>query len=159
MKTWIINLCLCIVFMGSAKTVSAQNEPIQTPSVLLDKWVTLWTSYDLNLVEHLFIRDNRLTYFSSETKGLIRGFEAVVEHHRGLGLEAGGAERTNIVWVRDTNIVDFGSISLIGAIWYFGDPSSPETAEKGPMSLLAVETENGYRIGHMHFATYPNDTE
>ena len=53
-------------------------------------------------------------------------------------------------------VVDFGSTSMVGAIWFFGDPAAPDGAQRGPMTLLAVRDGPDYRIGHMNFATYPD---
>jgi len=50
----------------------------------IHRWVTMWNSYDLSLVDTLFLTDNRLTYLSSEMEGVIRGIKNVREHHRGL---------------------------------------------------------------------------
>ena len=131
---------------------AAQTPP--SPQALLDAWVQLWDTYDLDPIAHLFVTDDRLTYFSSETQGLIRGFDAVVEHHRGFGFEAGGAESDPLIWVDDVEIVDLGASAVIGAVWYFGDPDQPDAAQRGPMTLVALATDDGYRIVHMHFATY-----
>ena len=125
-----------------------------TPRQLLEAWVGLWRTYDLDLVSELFLRDDALTYFSSETEGLISGFERVVDHHRGFGFVSGGVAREQVIWVRDVRIDEFGGTALLAAIWYFGDPDEPEDAQRGPMTVLAVRTSDGYRIAHMHFATY-----
>jgi ketosteroid isomerase-like protein len=125
-----------------------------TPRELLNAWVDLWESYDLDMVSHLFLQDERLTYFSSEAEGLLTGFDQVEEHHRGFGFVPGGAERDQVIWVGDVQIREYGDAALIAAIWYFGDPDTPDDAQRGPMSALAIRTEDGYRIAHMHFATY-----
>ncbi len=149
-----IGLALMMIVAFNPVPSMGQTPSLGSPSALLDAWVEHWGSFDLDVVEDLFVRDQRVTYFSSETEGLIQGFEAIIEHHRGFGFEAGGAERDQRIWVEDAEVFDFGSTALIGAIWFFGDPQSPDDAQRGPMSLLAVRTADGYRIGHMHFATY-----
>jgi ketosteroid isomerase-like protein len=128
--------------------------PAPTPVDLLDAWVELWGTYDLDRVDDLFVQDDRLTYFSSETEGLIQGFDRIVEHHQGFGFESGGSDRDQRIWVEEVEIVEFGDTALIGAIWFFGAPGSPESAQRGPMTVLAIPSEDGYRIAHMHFATY-----
>ena len=135
----------------SPALVSAQAA---SPMELLDAWVELWGSYDLAPVYDLFVTDDRLTYFSSEYEGIRRGFDTIVEHHRSLDFVEDGGPRERVIWVDEVEIVDFGSSVLIGAIWYFGDPQDPDSAQKGPMTMLAVAENGGYRIGHMHFATY-----
>ncbi len=157
-RAQVIRLVLIIVALTSAPLVG-QSAGLDSPRSLLNAWVELWGSYDLDAVDSLFIQDSRLTYFSSETEGLIRGYDAIIEHHRGFGFEPGGVERDRLIWVEDVEIVDFESTALIGAIWYFGDPDSPGDAQRGPMSFLAVRTDEGYRIGHMHFATYPGSEQ
>ena len=44
----------------------------------LDRWVELWNTYNLDMVEELFLTDDRVTYFSSEKRGLIEGYEALI---------------------------------------------------------------------------------
>ena len=63
------------------------------PSDLVSTWVEMWNSYELDQVGELFLTDDRVTYFSSEFEGVIQGFDAVLEHHRGFGFTSGGAER------------------------------------------------------------------
>jgi hypothetical protein len=48
---------------------------------IVDDWVKFWNTYDLNQVEKLFLKDDRVTYFSSERQGVIKGYEALVRHH------------------------------------------------------------------------------
>jgi hypothetical protein len=149
---------VCVVsvlaIVAPAYWVDAQQVKTSTPDELLDAWVELWGTYDLDTVPALFLESEALTYFSSETEGLIEGFDRIVEHHRGFGFVPGGDDRDQLIWVRDVRIEEFGDAALIGAIWYFGDPDSPAAAQRGPMSVLAVRTSDGYRIAHMHFATY-----
>ena len=111
-------------------TSPARAEPPATPQALLDAWVGLWGSYDLDVVGELFVRDDRLTYFSSEFEGLIRGYDAIVEHHRGFGFVPGGTKRDSVIWVEEAEFVELGTTVMIGAIWYFGDPPPPEMLRK-----------------------------
>lgn len=141
-----------IAFMPAASM--GQDRTPNTPEELLDAWVELWTSFDLDVVSDLFLQDERLTYFSSEREGLLTGFPRIVEHYRGFGFEPGGGETERVIWVGDVEVANFGDAALMGAIWYFGDPQSPEGVQYGPMSVLAVRSPDGYRIAHMHFATY-----
>jgi ketosteroid isomerase-like protein len=147
----------------TASHAVGQDRTPDTPEQLLEAWVDLWGSYDLDTVSDLFLMDDRLTYFSSETEGLLSGFDRIVEHHRGFGFVPGGSERDRVIWVGDTNITRFGDTALITAIWYFGDPAVPDEAQHGPMTVLALRTSDGYRIAHMNFATYaassPSSTE
>ena len=150
----LIRFALLSTALLATTPLTAKAQGATSPEALLEAWVGLWGSYDLDVVDDLFLQDDRLTYFSSETEGLIQGFEAIVAHHRGFGFEAGGVERDQSIWVEGVDVTDFGATALIGAIWFFGDPESPDDAQRGPMSLLAVRDGDHYRIGHMHFATY-----
>ena len=85
---------------------------------------------------------------------MLEGFERIVEHHAGFGFVPGGSNPERRIWVDEVRIVDFGDTALISAIWYFGDPESPANAQRGPMTVVAVRTDSGYRIAHMNFATY-----
>jgi ketosteroid isomerase-like protein len=134
---------------------TASTAQASSPEELLDRWVALWGSYDLAPVADLFVRDQRLTYFSSEYEGVRKGFETIMEHHRSLDFVDGGDARDQVIWVGDVDIATYGASALITAIWYFGDQDAPDGAQLGPMTLLAVREDDGWRIGHMHFATYP----
>jgi hypothetical protein len=124
------------------------------PGDLLSAWVDLWASYDLSDVRNLFLDDARLTYFSSETEGLIVGFQPVYNHHAGFGFVEGGSQPGSELWVDDVKISDFGRTAVVAAVWYFGDPTEVESAQQGPMTMGVVDQGSGYRIAHMHFAEY-----
>jgi hypothetical protein len=62
---------------------------------LVDEWVSLWNTYDLSMVETLFLDDDRVSYFSSEKEGAVQGIQALIEHHRGLGFVPGGKQQPN----------------------------------------------------------------
>ncbi len=128
-----------------------------SPQALLRSWVELWSRYDLDLLDELFLEDDRTTYFSSETAGLIVGFEPLVEHHRGFGFQPGGAEPSAELWIENAEFSDLGDAVVIGAVWFFGDPADRGSAQRGPMTAVVVATPDGYRIAHMHFANYDPD--
>lgn len=99
----------------------------RTPGDLVQEWVEMWNAYDLDRVGELFLPEGRLTYFSSEAEGVIRGFGAVVEHHRGFGFVPGGQERGTRLWVEALTEDDFGSVAVLTGIWYFQrDASGPQ---------------------------------
>jgi hypothetical protein len=147
-------LALAATLTATPTTAIAQSRTPDSPEALLDAWVEVWTTFDLDMVSDIFIQDERLTYFSSEVEGLLKGFPRIVEHYRGFGFEPGGGVTESVIWVDEVEIVDFGDTAFIGAIWYFGDPDTPSEAQHGPMSVLAVKSLDGYRIGHMNFGTY-----
>ena len=57
---------------------------------LVTRWERSWNTYDLREVDSVFWSDRSVTYFSSERAGLIRGIDALREHHAGFGFVAGG---------------------------------------------------------------------
>lgn len=121
----------------------------------VDAWVELWNTYDLSLVDELFVTDSRVTYFSSEKEGLIQGFEAIREHHRGFGFVDGGKEPESELWVEEQVVKTFGTTAVVGGVWYFGDRRRPrETVQHGPVTFVYVLEEGDYRLAHLHFANY-----
>lgn len=138
-----------------AATMRLAGEPAFEAEAYVDRWVQLWQSYDLNLVDELFLHDDRLTYFSSEKEGLIRGLDAVREHHRGFGFVPGGKTPEQTLWVEDVAADRFGDTAVVTAIWYFGDPERPAVEnQRGPMTMVYVRDGDGFRIAHLHFARY-----
>jgi ketosteroid isomerase-like protein len=122
---------------------------------LVESWVALWRSYDLDRVDQLFLRDARVTYFSSEKEGRIRGLDAIREHHRGFGFVPGGRKAERELWVDEVAADDFGDALVVTAIWYFGDRSKPASQnQRGPMTMVYIRAEGGYRIAHLHFGNY-----
>ncbi len=77
-----------LLLMSLASGCHPQSEPSDGTAgleKLVQDWVEMWNTYDLDQVQRLFLDDQRLTYFSSEKEGIIRGMDAVLEHHRGFG--------------------------------------------------------------------------
>jgi len=118
----------------------------------VNTWVSIWNTYDLNQVDVLFLRDERLTYFSSEKEGIIIGIDAVREHHRGFGFVEGGKQQPNKLWVKDVHTETFGTTALVTAIWYFERPDG--SVQRGPVTMVYVRQNEEYRIAHMNFSTY-----
>ena len=115
----------------------------------------MWNNYDLNLVEKLFLPDSNLTYFSSEKEGLITGIEAVRKHHESFGFVPGGKTQSNKLWLEDLKFIDFGSTSIVTGIWYFQRGSEgEEEIQRGPVSFVCVQRNQGYFIAHVQFAEY-----
>ena len=120
---------------------------------LVDEWVAIWNSYDLSRVPDLFLEDERVTYFSSEKEGAVIGFDALVEHHREFGFVEGGKESPNRLWLEDIHVAAYDSSAVVTAIWYFSRGGSPD-AQRGPVTLVYVESDDGYRIAHANFSNY-----
>lgn len=119
----------------------------------IDEWVKFWNTYDLDQVEKLFLTDNRVTYFSSEKQGVIKGYEALVKHHEGFGFVRGGKKAANKLWLEGIDVEDFGDNAVVCAIWFFKRPTS-ESPQKGPVTLVYEQTRDGWRIAHANFGNY-----
>lgn len=117
-------------------------------------WVTMWNRFDLDRVDALFLRDARVTYFSSEKPGRIAGIDALREHHRGFGFVPGGADRQSRLWLEAVQANNFGRAVLVTATWLFQRAGS-DKVQRGPVTLLFVNEGAGCRIAHAHFANDP----
>jgi hypothetical protein len=126
---------------------------------LIIRWTRFWNSYDLDELEALFVMDERVTYFSSEKQGLLRGPEALRRHHAGFGFVPGGKVSANSLWLEQVaeDRLDRGA-TLITAIWCFRRASAPDIVQRGPLSAVVVRTRRGPRIAHMNFSTYSRNS-
>jgi ketosteroid isomerase-like protein len=113
-------------------------------------WVELWSSYDLDRVDRIFLPTEDLTYFSSEKEGLIRGLEAVREHHRGFGFVAGGRPAKKTLWLDGVRSYQSGDAAIVAGVWFFGDRAAPKN-QRGPVTLVYVRHAGEWRIAHAHF--------
>jgi len=152
-------LCLFLIFF-MATTLSpwknsSDNSSKKDVRELIDSWTAMWNSYDLSMVEKLFLQDSRVTYFSSEKEGLVKGFEAVREHHAGFGFAEGGKDQENKLWLEDVDIEVFGAAAVVTGIWYF-QRGSEETdrSQKGPVTLVCIQQEAKWRLAHANFSEY-----
>ena len=125
------------------------------PQAAIDQWVAMWNSYDLDLVDELFLTDSTVSYLSSEREGAIIGIDAVREHHAGFGFVSGGEPPDATLWMEDVEVTTPGNIAVVTGTWYFRR-GSDATAElqRGPVTFVYVPTADGYRIAHAHFADY-----
>jgi len=121
----------------------------------MDAWLELWSTYDLSLVDELFVTDSSVTYFSSEREGLITGIEAVRLHHEGFGFIPGGRPSEQDLWVEDIHTTVFWPTAIVSGIWFFGDrDAAPEDAQRGPFTFVYVQRGDTYRLAHVNFGTY-----
>jgi ketosteroid isomerase-like protein len=116
-------------------------------------WVKFWNNYDLNQVDELFLADSRVSYFSSEREGVVRGIEAMRRHHEGFGFVKDGKTSGNRLWLDNLDANVFGPVTIVTAIWYFQRANS-EKVQKGPVTLVYVQDGSSHRIAHGHFANY-----
>lgn len=166
---------------GEGGAASTPEAPDGTPGDLVARWVEMWNAYDLDQVGVLFLTDERVTYFSSEFQGVIQGFDAVLEHHRGFGFVPGGEVRGTRLWVEELTEDVFGNAAVLTGIWYFqrGEPAvatgdfepqgGPGTGregggaapppQRGPVSFVCVREGGRWRFAHMNFGNYPEPDE
>lgn len=134
----------------------ATDKPVKNDiPELIDSWVAMWNSYDLAMVDQLFLQDSRVSYFSSEKEGLIQGIDAVREHHVGFGFVNGGKSQENKLWIEDIHIQNFGSAAVVAGIWYFQRASEdPENPQIGPFTFVCVRQGDEWRLAHLNFSEY-----
>jgi ketosteroid isomerase-like protein len=120
---------------------------------LVDAWVAIWNSYDLSMVEKLFLNDEHVTYFSSEKQCVVKGMEALVRHHEGFSFVMGGKAQPNKLWLEDIDIEAFPGAAVVTAIWFFRRGDSGKT-QRGPVTLVYVPVGGGWRIAHANFGNY-----
>ena len=148
-------LAVIIISLAVGTTPIASAAPSAVAERLVASWVALWSSYDLDRVDDLFLQGDRVTYFSSEKEGLIRGIENIREHHRGFGFVPGGKKAERELWVENVGADDFGDTLVVTAVWYFGDRAkSAAENQRGPMTMVYVRAAQEYRIAHLHFGNY-----
>jgi len=128
------------------------------PEALVEEWVDMWNTYDLDRVGDLFLDDPGLTYFSSEREGVIRGMAALVEHHRGFAFIPGGMEQPNRLWVEELRSDLFGDAAVLTGIWYFmrGGDDDATSPQRGPVTFVSIFREGRWWFVHMSFANYPS---
>jgi ketosteroid isomerase-like protein len=119
----------------------------------VDKWVRFWNTYDLDQVPMLFLMDSRVTYFSSEKQGIIKGYESLVKHHEGFGFIKGGKVQPNKLWLEDVDIEDFGDSAIVCAVWFFQRPNT-DIPQKGPVTIVYERESGDWKIAHANFGNY-----
>jgi hypothetical protein len=144
------------VLTGCQQTETSLQSPVPfDPQTHVAAWIDLWSTYDLNRVNQLFLGDSTVTYFSSEREGLIKGFEAVREHHAAFGFSEGGTTAEQELWVEDLHTNVYGPTAVVTGIWLFGNrEAAPNGVQRGPMTVIYAWDHDDYRIAHMHFASY-----
>jgi len=121
----------------------------------MNSWLELWNTYDLALVDELFLADSSVTYYSSEREGLIVGIDAVRAHHEGFGFVVGGRPAEQDLWVEDVHTATFWRTAVVTGVWRFGDlEGAPDDAQRGPFTFVYVQRGDMYRLAHLNFGTY-----
>ena len=153
-----VNRATTIIVCSAILTAAcASNE--STPSFDTEEymaaWVNLWNTYDLSLVDDLFLTDSTVTYFSSEKEGLITGIDAVLAHHEGFGFVHGGKVAEQELWVEDVHTATHGPTAIVTGVWFFGQrDTAPEEVQRGPFTFVYVLRGPEYRLAHLNFGTY-----
>lgn len=125
-----------------------------SPQEALEAWLGLWRRYDVGRLGDVFLDDPALTYFPSDSEGLIEGYDAVVAWHVEQGFVPGGFQPEEELWLESPVITDFADSAVITAIWHFGNRVAGGVA-RGPLTMVVVRTNAGYRISHVNMANYP----
>jgi ketosteroid isomerase-like protein len=152
---WCLFILIMVITISSAPGFAIDKPVENDVQELVDSWVAMWNSYDLKMVDALFLQDSRVSYFSSEKEGLIQGIDAVREHHEGFGFVNGGKSQQNKLWVEDVQIQNFGKVAVVAGVWYFQRTSdNPESVQKGPFTFVCVRQGEGWRLAHLNFSEY-----
>jgi ketosteroid isomerase-like protein len=154
-----------LLFAGcETGTKQANQQEAQSPaskdltqpevSAVIDKWLNLWATYDLDLLPEIFYQSPTLTYFSSEKEGLIKGYRQLLPHHEGFGFVKGGKKPPVALWLEDIEIRINGETAMVAATWYNGDKTAPrDSVQHGPVTFVLLRNDQGaVRISHAHFA-------
>jgi len=131
-----------------------QEEAVAFNAAVVDAWVDMWNSYDLDMVDQLFITDSTVTYVSSEREGVIAGIDSLREHHRGFGFVSGGTETETALWLEDLHISEHAGATVVAGTWYFRRGTDEEEVQRGPVTLVYVPIDGAHRIAHAHFGNY-----
>ncbi|MBD3414777.1 MAG: tetratricopeptide repeat protein [Candidatus Aminicenantes bacterium] len=145
------------LFLLSEEPMEQSDSPVlKQIRQTMDRWVKFWNSYDLDELNHLFVTDPKLSYFSSEKAGLIQGIDQVRKHHQDFGFLPGGKKSPNQLWIQNLSINSEKDTATATATWFFKKPK--ETLQWGPMTAVLIPKEDTWKIIHMHFANHPSDT-
>lgn len=150
-----LSILITIVLLACS-TSSKKNLTEPEVQLVMNNWLELWASYDLDKIEDVFWNSPALTYFSSEKRGLIKGFDQLKPHHEAFGFVAGGKPASNSLWLREMNITIHRQTAVVDAIWYFGDKLLPEdSVQQGPCTFVIIrDTNKQAQIAHVHFGNY-----
>lgn len=131
-----------------------QEDSAAFDAAAVDAWVDMWNSYDLDMVDRLFVSDSTVTYLSSEREGVITGIDSLREHHRGFGFANGGTETETELWLEDLHISEYPSATVVAGTWYFRRGTDEREVQRGPVTLVYVPIDGAHRIAHAHFGNY-----
>ena len=136
-------------------STSSATRGAASPQETFDRWLALWRRYDIDRLPEVFLEDAALTYFASDEEGAIEGFDAVREYHRSAGFVSGGFQPDRELWVEGTVIADFEESAVITGVWHFGNRVAGQSVARGPLSMVVIRTEAGFKVSHLNLANYP----
>lgn len=119
---------------------------------VIDRWVNMWDTYDLAQVDKLFLPSPEITYFSSEKETVMKGIEAVREHHLNFGFVDGGKKTQSKLWVEDLHALTLGTAAVVTGIWFFSQ--SAWKTQYGPFTFVYTQKDNDFLLAHVHFGKY-----
>ncbi len=167
MKIKNLTIIAILVFLSACKNTSSEKteiiEKTETTQItqeeskqVIDKWLKLWETYDLNMLDDIFLQSDELTYFSSEKEGLMKGFKHLKPHHISFGFVEGGKAPEKALWLEKVETRIYEGSTMVGGVWYFGDKSLPkDSISKGPVTFVLIKNKEGdTKIAHTHFANY-----
>jgi len=148
--TTLITLLLTIQIFSTTATAADNPPPV------IAEWETFWNTYDLDQMSNLFMDNDALTYFSSEKEGLIRGYDAMIEHQKGFGFVAGGKKSDAKLWLEDIETDYVGDVAIVTAIWFFDVVrDGKKILMKGPVSFICTKDSAGkFKMQHVNFSNY-----
>ncbi|MFC1529683.1 YybH family protein [Gemmatimonadota bacterium] len=149
-----ISVAVLLLTCGCADSRPIGDMMLASAEELIESWTASWNSYDLDVVDEQFLTDQRLTYFSSEKEGVIRGKAAVLEHHVGFGFVAGGKEQENRLWLEDVGYDVFDTSVVVTGIWFFARAGETTPPQKGPVTFTLIWHDGRLQITHCNFSEY-----
>ncbi len=156
MRSLTLAIAIALMVLGLLSIPLLAEDNSANIRTAVDAWETMWNTFDYREVDRLFLQSDDLSYFSSEREGMIRGIQAVREHHRGFGFTEGGSANLTRLWLDAVEIRDYRSSAVVTGIWYF--QRTDGVLQKGPVSMVYVKGDGGYKIAHMNFSNYPSET-
>jgi len=152
-----ITIIILLVLIGCSTATEKKTTLTEIESnAVIGKWLNLWETYDVNKLGDVFLESDKLTYFSSEKRGLIKGYDKMKPHHIGFGFVEGGKKPAKSLWLENIETRVYDGSTMVGGVWYFGDKSLPkDSISNGPVTFIIVKDKQGLaKIIHTHFANY-----
>ena len=122
---------------------------------VIGEWVEMWMQYDLSKIDELFLESDDLTYYSSEKQRVMKGLEAVKEHHRGYGFVPGGKKHGNKIWAENLEATPIDNVVAVTGIWHYRQVMGAH--QWGSFSFVYVNKDDRFLLAHLHFGRYPDN--